>query len=112
MQMDGVISYVLVYNQALNSHRDHAELQRAQDDHGRPRRHAAVIDVELVRVLGPIAAVIVVGVLLAYVWDKTHRPLKVDLTLTLKQRWNGGTYGADESAARCGRRCLRITWTS
>ena len=48
------------------------------------------MDLELVRVLGPIAAIIVVGVLLAYVWDKTHRPLKVDLTVTMKQRWNGG----------------------
>lgn len=49
------------------------------------------MDLEVVRVLGPIAAIIVVGVLLAYVWDKTHRPLKVDLSVTLKQKWNGRT---------------------
>ena len=43
------------------------------------------------RVLGPVAALVVVALIGFYVWERTHRPLRVDLTLTLNQRWNGRT---------------------
>ena len=42
------------------------------------------MDIEIIQVLGPWSALIVVGLVAAYVWERTHRPLKVELRVTLK----------------------------